>query len=74
MSANTYNAPDLIVEGGRLYIPVSWDRADALRNRLDKIGVVAVVQFDAHTREARVEVPVGTDPALLREVMDGSPL
>jgi hypothetical protein len=70
MSANTYDAPDFVVEAGRTFVPVAWEHADRLRSRLDKLGVTAVVELNPATHEARVQVPAGTDPVALREAMD----
>ena len=50
------DAPGLIVEGGRRYVPVPWDQADALRAVLHKHGCPTTLCLNPESRQARLEL------------------
>jgi hypothetical protein len=74
MNADRIDIPGLVLDGERLFVPVEWEHADRLRSRLDRLGVAAVVEFNAATLEARVQVPADADPAALREAIGATRL
>lgn len=71
------DAPALIVEGGRQYVSVPWDQADALRAALHKHGCPTTLCLNPETRQARLELWAGIAPeavlAVLEARMSGRP-
>jgi len=60
------DAPSLIVEGGRRYVPVPWDQADVLQAALRKHGCPTTLCLNPEIRQARLELwPEVTPEAVL---------
>ena len=64
------DAPAVIDEAGRLYVPVRWDEADAVRATLWKRGCLTTVCLNPETREARLELWPGTTPEAVLAVLE----
>jgi hypothetical protein len=63
------DAPALVMEGDQRYIPVSWERADALRAALSKCGCPTTLCLDPETRQARLELWPGVTAEAVRAVL-----
>ena len=56
---------------GHPLIPVPWDQADALRERLKDRGLPVVVVYDPQDHTAALEVPPQLDIEMVRAALDG---
>lgn len=64
------DAPPIVVEGDRRYVPIPWEGADALREALLKHGCPATLCLDPETRHARLELWPGVTAEAIRAVLD----
>lgn len=65
------DAPAVIEEAGRRYVPVPWDEADAIRATLWKRGCQTTVCLNPDAHEARLELWPGTAPEAVLAVLEG---
>jgi hypothetical protein len=64
------DAPGLLVEGGRRYVSVPWDHADAVRAALHKRGCPTTLCLNPETRQARLELWPGVAPEAVLAVLE----
>lgn len=64
------DAPGLVAEGGRRYVPVPWDQADVLRAALHKHGCPTTLCLNPETRQARLELWPGVAPEAVLAVLE----
>jgi hypothetical protein len=62
--------PRINAENGRLVIPVPWNRAEGLLNRLRSQGIGSTLCLVPYVEEARIEVSPGTDVAAVQAALD----
>jgi hypothetical protein len=68
------DAPAVVVEGDRRYLPVRWDEADIVREALSKRGCPTTLCLNPETRQARLELwPEVTTEAVLAVLEAGRP-
>ncbi len=54
----------------RLFIPVPWEQADDLRNRLEAGGIPATAFFDPAERTAGLEVAPDADVENIKKILN----
>jgi hypothetical protein len=59
----------IAMEGGRLFITVSWEKVENLRSYLTREGVNTTEHLEPSTRTARLEVWEGTDAQHLQNLV-----
>ncbi len=64
------DAPAVVIEGVRRYIPIPWEGADALREALLQRGCPATLCLDPENRQARLELWPGVTAEAVRAVLD----
>jgi len=64
------DAPALLTEAGRRYVPVPWDQADTLHAALHKHGCPTTLCLDPETRQARLELWPGVAPEAVLAVLE----
>jgi hypothetical protein len=57
----------------RLLVPVPWELALTLRERLLERGIKSVARFDPEGRQARLELLHHADPRLVRRLLKTGP-
>jgi hypothetical protein len=56
-----------------LLVPVPWDRALALRERLLRRGIKSIARFDPAGHQARLEILADVDLSLVKTILKGNP-
>ena len=68
-NARLLPAPELLSQGGRLFVSSPWDGAEDLQTYFRRGGLPGVLHLDVLTRQARLELPAGTDGCLAAELL-----
>ena len=56
-----------------LVVPVPWDKADTIRNRLAERGITSVACYEPQEREASIEICQDIDLDSVRDVFHPKP-
>jgi hypothetical protein len=59
--------------GSHVLLPVPWDKASSIRNRLRKRGITAVACYDPQHRRATIEISQDTDLLTIQDLLGGTP-
>lgn len=66
--------PFTIVEAGRRFVPVPWERADVIHAALAKRGYRTTLCLNPETRQARLELWPGVASEDVLAVLEGRPV
>jgi hypothetical protein len=50
-------------------VPVPWDRADSIRNRLSERGITSIACYDPQDRQASIEICQDIDLHSIQDVL-----